>query len=221
MISYYENDFYNEPTEFDIQMDEFKKSLMKNIKQEFLDKMEKIQKENVELQEIKKNFDSIKTSYIIKERELAREKENAMSEAEKLQLSNLLKDREIVMYKVGYEYIKRPKCDKCDNNRKIEYISPLGKTMFEDCDCSKSDSKRVPTPWVLFEFTTANTYGKELSMWYREVKESSGNVYFESYSEICKKVYSDSMKYEDIDTYTFFRNEEDCQKYCDSFKENI
>jgi hypothetical protein len=181
--------------------------------------MDKIQEENNQLQEIKDNWKALKNSYAEKERELAREKENAMSEARKLQLSNLFKYREVTMYTTGYEYIKRPKCDKCNDNRKIKYISPLGKEMFEDCDCSKSDSRNVPTLWILFEFTT-NAYGRELLVWYRAVKESSGNVYFESYSEICKKVYDNSMKYEDVDRHTFFRNKEDCQKYCDWLNKN-
>jgi DNA gyrase/topoisomerase IV subunit A len=220
MSDYYENEFYYEPTEFDLQIDEFKKSLMKNVKQEFFDKMEKIQQENIKLQEIKKNWESLKDSYAEKERELAREKENAISEARKLQLSKLFKDREIVMYKVGYEYVKRPKCNKCNDSRKIEYVSPLGHKMAEDCDCSKSDSVNVPVPWVLYEFRTENTYNKELLMWYQELKGNSGDTYFNSYSEICKKVYDNSMKYEDIDRYTFFRNQEDCQKYCDWLNKN-
>jgi regulator of replication initiation timing len=211
-MNYEDDQFYDSYSEFDEKINEFKQSLLKDVKQEFIEELNRLKKENSELQEIKNNFESIKKHYTEKELELSREKQNAMSEARKLQLNRLFKDREIVLYRTEGKYIKKPKCNKCNNDRKIKYVSPLGKEMFENCDCSNSDMEYVPKPWILFEFKM--TYDKELLMWYKE--EPSGNeTYFESCSQICKDIYNDSIPYEKVSYDTFFRDKEDCQKYCD------
>ena len=51
-MSWYEDDFYNEPSEFEIQVEEFKESLAKAIKGEFLEEMGRLKEENRKLQEI-------------------------------------------------------------------------------------------------------------------------------------------------------------------------
>ena len=54
-------DFYNEgPSDFDIAIEEFKEGLRKTVKEEILNEMSRLKKENEELQEVKKNFDKIK-----------------------------------------------------------------------------------------------------------------------------------------------------------------
>ena len=54
---YYPDDFYNEPSEFDMQVEEFKESLAKSIKSDFLEEMERLKAENRKLQGIKENFE--------------------------------------------------------------------------------------------------------------------------------------------------------------------
>ena len=62
-MSWHEDDFYNEPSEFDMQVEEFKESLAKAVKSEFLEEMERLKKENRNLREIKENFEQIKRDY--------------------------------------------------------------------------------------------------------------------------------------------------------------
>ena len=52
-MSYYYDDFYNEPSEFDEKMEELKESLAGAVKSEFLEEMERLKKENKKLQGIK------------------------------------------------------------------------------------------------------------------------------------------------------------------------
>ena len=47
-MSYYYDDFYNEPTEFDEKMEELKESLAGAVKSEFLEEMERLKKEKAE-----------------------------------------------------------------------------------------------------------------------------------------------------------------------------
>ena len=60
---YYPDDFYNEPSEFGMQVEEFKESLARSIKSEFLEEMERLKKENRKLQGIKDNFEQVKRDY--------------------------------------------------------------------------------------------------------------------------------------------------------------
>ena len=68
---YYDEDFYNEPSEYDQMVEEFRDSLMKSVKQDFLDRMKRLEKENAELREVKENWEFMKRSYEQKNRELA------------------------------------------------------------------------------------------------------------------------------------------------------
>ena len=60
---YYPDDFYCEPSEFEMQVEEFKESLAKSIKSEFLEEMERLKAENRKLQGIKDNFEQVKRDY--------------------------------------------------------------------------------------------------------------------------------------------------------------
>lgn len=69
-MCYYDEDFYNEPSEFEQQIYEFKEALSKQVRDEFIEKMDKLEKENAELQTVKKDFDKIKQDYEDKKRKL-------------------------------------------------------------------------------------------------------------------------------------------------------
>ncbi len=138
------DDFYDNYSEFDQLVDEFKASLLKSIKEEYIDKMNKLEKENNELQDVKINFEEIKQEYKEKKWELEREKQDCLFKAKRMRLSELMKDFEVVMYKVGKSYTEKPKCNKCDNNRKVNFTSPSGRELHEDCECSIKNSLYVP-----------------------------------------------------------------------------
>src|SRR5690625_3263152 len=132
-MPYYDEDFYYEPSEFDLKVDEFKESLMKSVKEDFITELEELKKENESLQEVKKNFESIKQDYENKKRQLNFEKNDLERKVRNARLSELTKDRQVVMYKADSKRVKPPKCDKCDVDRKIHYKTPSGKDKFEYC----------------------------------------------------------------------------------------
>lgn len=51
------DDYYDELSEFDMQVEEFKDSLKKAVKEEYQEKMKQLEAENARLQNIKKNWD--------------------------------------------------------------------------------------------------------------------------------------------------------------------
>ena len=165
-MSYYDEDFYYEPSEFDVQVNGFRESLLKSVKEDFISEMEKLKAENVTLQSVKNDFEQIKREYEDKKRELERDRSNLQSKMRRERLVDLLKDHQIILYKA---YSKRecpPKCDKCDGKRKIQYISPLGRKTSEDCLCNEGKTIFFPQEFVRYEFKL-NRDGSVIA-WYRQ-----------------------------------------------------
>jgi transposase-like protein len=129
-------DFYDNYTEFDLQINDFKKVLATEVRKEFLDRMNKLEKENSQLQEVKANWEKLVADYRHKEYLLEQEKNNAKSEAKRTRLEELIGDKKIILYRPKSDYIEKPKCDKCNSERELEYKSPTGRAMFEKCECS-------------------------------------------------------------------------------------
>lgn len=71
---YYDYEFYDEPNEFEIMINDFKQSIAKSVKKEIVDEMESLKKENEKLQNIKKNYNNILNEYRKKEKELEHKK---------------------------------------------------------------------------------------------------------------------------------------------------
>jgi hypothetical protein len=221
-MTYYEDDFYNEPSEFDQQVDEFKKGLMSYVKQEFLDKLARLEKENLELQNIKNNWKDIQLSYDNKKRDLDYAKNNAMSEAKSLRLAELIKDYQLILYSVNSISTINPKCNNCDEHRQLHFTTPLGKDIRGSCDCNSYKYTYVPTERMVYEFRI-ESYGKELLVWYKELKGSYGDTYFEIEGDGFrpKVIFNKDTKYEDLQVReAYFKTKEDCQKYCDWLNTN-
>ena len=215
-MGYYEEEFYNEPSEFDQQIDEFKKFLMDVVKKEFLDEMQRLQLENSKLQTIKDSWEDLKSSYNQKAYELESAKSNAFVEAKKLTLEKLMGDYQLILYKVGYEYTKKPKCNNCDNSRRLHFTTPGGKDVTASCDCDSSDTKSIPASCMVYEFKK-DSYNNRLIVWYKKMEVDSETYFeFDSNANVPEKIYKEGMRFEDLNSYsTYFQSEEDCQKYCD------
>lgn len=212
------NDFYDEPSEFEQQVDEFKNSLLKAVKQEYIEEMEKLKKENEELQEVKKNFEKIKSDYREKERELKLNESTIERRMRNARLSELMEDKKVIMYQANWKYMRVPKCNKCDDYRKVHFKSPSGKDTSEECECAKRYASYRVDEYIAYEFKLNNN--KIMSVWYR-LNGSSDDEYFSSDSKYADYIYNQDMEYKDINAYrTFFKSKEDCQKYCDWLNRN-
>lgn len=222
-MPYYCEDFYHEPSEFDLRIDEFKESLMKSVKEDFIAELEELKKENESLQDVKKNFESIKRDYENKERELEIERNNAKREVRRELISDILDEYRLIMYQASQVGVEKPKCDKCDKNRRINYKTPLGKDATEYCDCSTKEYTYKPKKHALVELSPRNNF-YDLSAFYYEVRNSGGKdeyLRLSDYSQHATYIYRDGMGYKDIKRYsTFFKTKEECQKYCDWLNEN-
>lgn len=213
-MSYEYEDFFDEPSEFEMQIDEFKSSLVNAVKSDYKAEMERLRQENAELQEVKKNFADIKKDYQTKERQLIHDRDNMERKIRGDRLSELMKDLEVTLYKTDYDYVSLPKCDNCNEKRKIEFFSPSGKLIDEPCQCAAKKIVYKPKMQILKEFRTYR-HNAELIAWYSQYDDSEDG-YSLSSSTVVKVVYAPGMNFCELERYsTFFRSEEDCQKYCD------
>lgn len=207
----WDDEFYVEPSEFEMQVDELKQSLMNSVKEEYKAEMDRLRKENEELQSVKVRMDEIKREHKKSLCELSEAKRDALNIVRREKLSKLLECLYVRVY-VPYSYREElPKCDKCNERRLIEFKSPSGKQMTEDCSCKAGDKKYRVEEKVCVEF--ASNDGK-VSAWYKpsDYKDSDHMVS----SDYMEKLY-DEVPFEKIKNYwvAFFLNKDKCQAYCD------
>ncbi|WP_127532766.1 hypothetical protein [Paenibacillus kobensis] len=224
-MSYYNEEFYYAPNEFEQQVDEFKTALLNSVRDEFKAEMEQLRTENAELQEVRKNIDKMRHEHQTKLNELNNIKNDAMRIVRKERLSELMKDLQVVMYRATTDYPLPPKCDKCNEKRKIVFFSPSGQELFEHCKCASGKSVYMPEEYVACEFSMDSYNANKVKVWYKLKPSSSSNRNddYGSYdsSTYRESIYNDKMSYADLDKYkTFFKTIEECQKYCDWLNEN-
>ncbi|ASN71819.1 hypothetical protein 7S4_33 [uncultured Caudovirales phage] len=214
-MSYYNEDFYHEPSEFEQQVDELKATLLNSVKDEFKEEMERLRKENAELQEVKQRMKEMENEHKRKLYDLDYEKRNLESKVRQERLDALLKGFEVELYTIGYKSYRAPKCDKCDENRRIHYKTPLGKETYETCDCGNYINVYEPMPTLLKEFSIRSGEGV---VWY-EVRDS-GNCYehlgYYDDSINGKEMITSEEQFEGKGTYkVLLQTKELAQKYCD------
>lgn len=79
---YYE-DFFNEPSESDLAIEELKAHLRNEVKEEILNKLNSLKEENEMLLDIKNNWDKLKREYDDKISELERERKKVIKRRKK------------------------------------------------------------------------------------------------------------------------------------------
>lgn len=215
-MHYYDEEFYHEPSEFEQKMDELKESLAESIKEEWIVRMKKLGEENAELQGIKKDFDKIKADYENKERQLNYERQDLERKVRRERLSDLLKDFEVEYFTVASRSKYKPKCDKCDENRRIYYKTPSGRETYESCECASSIPVYEPIPILLSTFSIRRGEG---NAWYSVKYRGKDDEYLSYYEDSIHgdEVIIDEEQFEEIGYAhkTLFKTKEIAQKFCD------
>lgn len=220
MYDYYDEEPFYEPTVADEIFIEYTQKLKDALKDNIKQDIENIKSENQRLKEENEKYKSRENEIACKERELEYEKQNLMYKVRQERLSELMKDFQVIMYKVGTTKEMFPKCNNCDENRKIHFTSPLGREMTESCTCNISKTVYIPVEFICTEFKINKDNNKTMSAWYKLHKDKDYDWYQYQSDSYKKKVYEEGMDFEKLDWYcTFFKLKEECQKYCDWLNE--
>lgn len=209
----YYDDFYNEPSEFEMQIEEFKDGLRQAVKQEYLSKIERLENELAEFKSLKENWDD-KVSELNKAKKDAEfAKSEAEQNAKSLRLWQLLSDCFETAYGVTcvYDYAF-DKCDKCDEDGYIHYFSPQGRECKELCNCRKQVNSYIITEAKLCKIRNCNTK-VYLYFKYRSTR-TAWNEVEDEYETVTDFV--DNTPFEEINYYNrLFHSKEKAQEYCD------
>jgi len=221
---YYEDDFYYEPSEFDQQVEEFKASLIKSVKEEFLQRMDALEKENAALREFRDQKAAVIRDCEAKVAAAQREARMAEEKWKKARLHQLLGDFLTVGWKVGYENEMEPKCDKCDEHRYLHFLSPQGNKCKEMCNCARYKTRYFPKEAILSKiYVRKRDFRSDVDFdrlnRYYTVERSDRDEY-DRY-EATSDVYESGFACEKVGNQyrAVFLTEEDCQRYCDWLNE--
>ncbi len=162
-------DFYYEPSEFDEMVEEFKDSLRSVVKQEYIDKIAKLEQELALMQDLRKNWNEKIAELKKAKTEAENAKNDAMREAKKLRLSELLSDKMQTAWGIAGEWeCLHKKCDKCDDQGYIHFKSPQGTELTERCRCRETKYIYSPKEATVVEFKSDNkAFKKTVTFFYR------------------------------------------------------
>lgn len=235
-MSYYdfEKEYY-EPGEEEIFLDELKNKFREILREDVKIELERLKQENEDLRKTVKEYNDMKDKLSSKERELQYKEDNLKREVEKEfynktieeVFAEALEDSE-VWYAESVPH-EKPKCNLCNEERKLIATYPNGETVSKSCDCANPIYSYEPCISVNKEIEFHKAYKPiyssdkkvYITKYYRPNKdhvEAYGcygefrieNI-FDDFTEdvkICHKSKSYSER-------IAFRNKEACQKYCD------
>ncbi len=215
----------------DSEINEFVDGLKSKAKKEFLDKLNKLEKENEELKEIKKNYnakiDELERKYDDRLYELEQDYKEKERNLYKRPINEIFPFVSKPYYRATIKYDYIPKCDKCNEDRQFVYIDPLNREHKIDCTCKKREFLGYEVEERVINFI------KEISirngrpcMWvdFNINKFSDGDYVSGNYFDISKIIPSNKVD-ELINNYSsmvsipryeatqyYFETKEDCEK---------
>lgn len=211
------DDFYNEAAcaEFDATIEQFKAQLRECVRDEWGNEMARLREENAKYADIKARWAKIEAERQREREEVERVKRDAVIQARWECLEKLLENVCFVVYTVDTNYQPRPKCGKCDNDRRIRYKSPVsGKELSEPCPyCGHSKPVYSVGELHAYEFRHFPE-ANQLLIWYK--KDESSDMYARLLN-----AFDDETPFEDISDRApyYFKIRERCQAYCDWLNE--
>jgi hypothetical protein len=196
--------------EFEKQIEDFKRSLIKAVKEEHREEIERLRKENEELQDIKARMRSIEKQRDMEKRDFERKVKEAIGEVKKARLKELLEEG----FEAGWRAVDvgdmNPKCELCDKDRNREYTTPLGRKTKERCLCYYTPIKYMPKEVSCYLVKRSRWDGT--AKYYRYEDDNYNN---DEELRWARDIY-DGKEFEKVSRWgTVFLKTEECQKYCD------
>lgn len=225
----YWNEDYEDYIEEENESYNMMDSIFNDIKEKFYERLKLDVKQKIKDLEEENELLNAEVNHLHQALNAYKSRENNIKlEVSRARLSNLFKEVGMVyvLYTPTWKGAYKKKCDKCDDNRRIYYKTPMGRDANEMCECSEYKKMFYPMEYELVRFCI-NTWGSDkdkrpMFLWFEECdyeKEEFRNerrvthIYNdEPYEELWKKFgeYSNGL---------FFKSKEECQKYCDWLSE--
>lgn len=217
---YDEFEYYYEPSKADEIIERAVAELKETLKGQALSEMDTIKHENERLKKELDKYHSKEQELRNREYKIEQKENNLEREFCKAKFRDLIEPfiQKETIYVIDRVSKQIPKCDKCNEDRKIEYISKYGDKTELKCECDKNKTFYYPTMKELESIEFAKGNGK-----FRATPRYSTSYEYE-YFHIDFKAASIEEYDPELDiSYSsdYFSSREVCQKYCDDFnKEN-
>jgi len=177
-------EYYGDTTPFDEEVESLKDHLRTAVKEETQKELETLRTENREMAGKLKNLatleraaDQARFDYEFK---LNQAEQTARRTVEKEGLRKLLELLREPRYRVALAWDPQPKCGKCDEDRKLNYLTPRGKEAFEMCECNAKTQRWEVEEMLVHEVAkrsdTILAWYHPVSRYYNEDSFGSPNV---------------------------------------------
>ena len=206
--SWFEENWCEEPREEEMALIE---AIKENVKQDIKQEMERLRKENKELQQYKKERQEVENIKKWYESRLQTEVEAYKRELRTAKIKELFGDYIVIGWGVEQKITLPPKCDKCDEYRYIHFKSPSGKDLREPCQCANGKKEYLPLDLHLFRIHQDNLFNGKRRIWNYYAPSVNDS---DDYRDVFNWVY-EGEPFEKINEWNvIFLDKEDCEKYC-------
>ena len=186
-------------------------AIKENVKQDIKQEMERLRKENAELQQYKKERQEVENIKKWYESRLQTEVEAYKRELRSAKIKELFGDYIVIGWGVKKKITLPPKCDKCDKDRMIHFKSPSGKDLREPCQCANGKKEYLPLDLHLIRIRQESLFNGKRRIWNYYVPSIHDS---DDYRDVFDWVYK-GESFEKINEWNVvFLDKETCEKYC-------
>lgn len=213
MMLYYDDlfgeDWCEEPREEEMALIE---AIKENVKQDIKQEMERLRKENEELQQYKQERQEVENVKKWYESRLQTEVEAYKRELCTTKIKELFGDYIVIGWGVKQKITLPPKCDKCDKNRYVHFKSPSGMDLIEPCQCANGKKEYLPLDLHLIRIRQDNLFNGKRRIWNYYAPSVHDS---DDYRDVFNWVYK-GEPFEKINEWdVVFLDKETCEKYCE------
>lgn len=207
--SWFEENWCEEPREEETALIE---AIKESVRQDIKSEMERLRKENAELQQYKQERQEVENIKKWYESRLQTEVEAYKRELRSAKIKELFGDYIVIGWGVKKKITLPPKCDKCDEVRYIHFKSPSGKDLREPCQCAKGKKEYLPLDLHLIRIHQEDIFNgqRKIFGYYAPCAHNS-----DDYRDVFDRVYK-GEPFEKINEWNVvFLDKETCEKYCE------
>ena len=222
------NKYCEGPSEFEEKCLELMEIIKDKAAQELKAEFEQLREENAKMKDIVDNYNQKVEELEAEKKKYYLNKEALRSEITKevknIRLKNLLQDFQTTLYVVRNHGRSKPKCNKCDQNGFIHYLSPRGQEHRERCECQEPIPfyKVLESQCCEFRIESQEWQGQDRLVGFYTTGSLTTPYNYERAIGVDNKIY-DGRDFTNIQDYhdVFFRVKDTAQKYADWLNERV
>lgn len=206
--SWFEENWCEEPRKEETALIE---AIKESVRQDIKTEMERLWKENAELQQYKKERQEVENIKKWYESRLQTEVETYKRDLRTAKIKELFGDYIVTGWGIKQKITLPPKCDKCDKNRYVHFKSPRGKDLREPCQCANGKKEYFPLELHLISINQDGIFKGERRIfnYYAPIVHDP-----DDFRDVFDLVYK-GESFEEINEWnTVFLDKETCERYC-------